>query len=574
MAGCKEKEELLMRYLDRELDPKEAAEFARHLEACNDCAEAAAKNRRMEELFGEDRSLFREEAGIDRFVHAVRARIAAEGIVHPKRRPVLRMGIGLAAAAASVLLVWLFHAADVQKEEEISGDRGEESIVEIDRSTEALEARRELGRILVELSEVSDDALLGRFEKAVNSLRSRGWRVEMMLSGALKHEEGPALRTTLRLAARIPGFDRTPGVIPALSRLLQKESFPRETMEALAVLDGPRGASALGRALTREEYREQALELLSNMEGDEPVRLITEALYEEQRRSSGVFTPFVVAAVGVLAHKGTEGLEGILKAFERSGYDPEYANALSPLDRDFASRLMDRLWKEQGILFEAGCELAALLRLEDAVYVLGNEVQRDGLGGGAPLLIARVGGARAVVHLVYIFEEPISLRQRRKVCEALGEVFRLYPEELEGTLEEAVTSLPEESREVLVEMLSKDGAVHTCRALGRILETRSDLAPSAALALARTGSGEALAELMDLLRSGQLNSDARIAAGAAAYFLGGREVLREITGETTEDAGPDYWISLAERGDPSRPGTLTLNRFQKLQTYIARKTNS
>jgi hypothetical protein len=412
---------------------------------------------------------------------------------------------------------------------------------------------------------VPGDQLDPAFETAVSGLRAEGWRVENMVAGALKRGEEPALLTALRLVPRIPEFHEVPGVIPSLTRLLNEGIHPQQTMTALAVLDGPRGVEALGKALLEADQRDFALTCLEAMGEESAAEFITRSLLKGKAFSQAEPMPFEEKALVVLTGLGPEGVRGILQVYERSGYNPDLIRGLSPPSRVFRLALVEELRRIRGSQRQAGFMLAASLRMGEAIPIWRKQMDSRSLRSEDLSLLTMTGGFEAVHQLVDLYQGPVSLKERKRLSAALASIFRLYRAETDEVMAEALVDFSPDSWEVLVEMLSRGEDPGTCEALAWVVRHHSVYADQAVLALAHTGSAEALESLLNLFRSNQLDPGIRTAVGAAAYYLGGDPVLAWIEEEKAYDF-PELLPS-------SRRRALTEARFRKMQEMIADYSN-
>jgi hypothetical protein len=374
------------------------------------------------------------------------------------------------------------------------------------------------------------------------------------------------LLTAIRLASRLPDLDATPGVLSLLQAHLESGVHPAQTLAAIAHIDGARGEEVLGRALLNPLYRDQALAHLSKMQEKGAAARIREALKEEEDLARGPLSPFAARAVASLARMGAPGAEAVLDLYRESGENFDLIHALEPVDPEFAAHLVDRLERLRGRNLASGCRLAASLRIRDSIRVFRGRNEDPAIRSEVPLLTAGVGGPAAVCALVHSYTGPVSLRERRRLCDALAAVFDLYPEETGATLEKVMEylSLHPEERSVLVEMLAGSEGGEACHALAWLVEQAPDLSSDAALALARTGSDAALERLIALLDRGKLPPGARVAAVAAAYHLGGGSVLKWIR----EEGELPTLLTQGKILKPERERGLTHARFLKLMKYI------
>ncbi|MHC4941380.1 MAG: anti-sigma factor family protein [Planctomycetota bacterium] len=596
MSFCKDKEKVLMRYLDHELDEASAREMEKHLESCQGCVRFVAGQRDVEALLHEPATSVREDTAIE-FVRKVRSRIAADsprldelrapspamldGI--PSRR-MTRIWIGAGALAAGLLLLLGYHA--LQEEVDRRSAAQEQTLGPVAKvrtadehpieppigigEAERIRAREALGGILVSLANVEDRVLVKQFEKATRSLKQDGWVVENMVQSFMRFGEGEGVRTAIRLARQDPKYNQVPGMIPSLKRLLRENIHPEEALETVAVLEGERADALLGEALLNPALRNRALELLGMRGGEDSALWITRAVLQSEAWEGEENISFAVASVRALSAMGEDGVDGVLEIWIESGSDTMPARALALNDPGFSEALMNRLPRLRGSRLQAGLRLAAVLRIEDTIPLLRGRAKETPFRHEAPFLIARVGGPLGVKTLVEMYQEPISLRDRKRISLALDELFSQHPQETGESLAAVlVPGFEEESRDVLIEMLGRSGAKASCSALAWIVEHRSDLATSASLALARTGSREALVLLMEMLLEERLAPASRLAAGAAAFHLGGRDVLNALYSEEQSAQLELQKKKMKAKPVPARPSRLTDNRFEKLKRLIA-----
>ncbi len=598
MDGCRAKRRLLMQYLDHELDAGKTLAFESHLKECGECSSFVERNRALEELLEATLSPALDSEKSDGFLKSVRERLpAAKERPSPRRRgfslPAFRK-LSIAAAAAVLLVVCVFHLLPGGKDEkEPTAIVKGAAPVEPDgqampplppppaRSEEELAARdaarEELGKILAELDGFPDDELAARFAESTLSLRKRGWRTNNMLSGALRREKGPALRTAVRLVGTIGGSEKLYDVIPSLSRFLQEGILPRETLKTLAALGGPRAEALVGDALHDPALRDDALGHLSSAAGDGFAREITKAVLDERDLAQGKLSSFASKAVGVLGRMGTGGLDGIVKIYERSGESPGVVRALSPPPAALVESFVESFSSRRTASVRSRLRLAAGLRLKETLCFMRPGAGKIDLDEESPSLIAAVGGWEAAYELVDLYQGPVSMRERKRLSQAFVEMLGLYPDEIDETLGGALFFLGAgDGHEALLEMLSKAPGAESCRALAWVVENRSDLSSRAALELARIGSRDALQELMSLLDSGSLARDAEASALAAAFYIGGDEVLRRLLEEGKDrfDLFPREAYTRSGTALPSRRGFLTDSRFMNLRKYFARNLNS
>jgi hypothetical protein len=272
---------------------------------------------------------------------------------------------------------------------------------------------------------------------------------------------------------------------------------------------------------------------------------------------------------------GRPGIEGLTKVLERKGCSSAVVRSLYPFGSDFTDELVVLIPEMRGTARMTGLQLAAALRLEKAVPLI---VPHTGMKmpiGQRLSLLSRIGGSAAVIALVEIFEGPVSLRERNRTAEALAAVFDLYPDEVASDLHYVLSYLEVERRNTLIEMLSRTSAHGACRALAWVIENRRDLAIRASLAMAQTGSPEALALLAEMIaKNDMLDDEVRLAAGAAAYHLGGEEFLDWVQAMQMNDPeagprGPD-----PTKVVPLQRDSLSEFRFKKLREQFARATGS
>jgi hypothetical protein len=610
-----------MLYIDRELDAERALAFEEHLAECADCAAFLERNRRLEELFEATLSPSQSARRTEDFLRNVHERIGriepdiADTVsVHPVRRgKIIRIvaAAGIAAAAAVVLLM-VFHSRPTRKipgaepdvsrtaapppgpgierpADQIAGSSADSAATPVAEvfpfplpadSAERLAAHREFSRILAGLDAVGQDELKARFAKTARSLKSEGWRVDILLTGALKREQGPALRTAIRLVGSNSGNFTMRTAIPDLERLLVRKAHPVECMNALAALGGARPAAAIGRMLRDDDLGQAALGCLERMPPGDAAPVVTAALLEPPKPSAEAGAPkkpdpFAGAALNSLTRMGRPGITGLIKVLERKGCGSAVVRLLYPFGPEFTDELVAMIHEMRGSARTTGLQLAAALRLEKAVPLLAPGTGIKMPNGERLSLVSRIGGDSAIVALVEIFEGPVSLRERNRTAEALAAVFDLYPDEAASDLYTVLSYLDPESRDTLIEMLSRAGTDGACRALAWIVENWRGLAIRASLAMAQTGSPEALALLAEILaKNGMIDDEVRLAAGAAAYHLGGDDFLDWIHAIEMNDPGAGPRGPQPTKSSPHQRGSLSEFRFQKLQEQFARATGS
>lgn len=616
----------MLLFLDGEIEEEERSDIQTHLAACPGCAAFVAEQQRLEawmhQTWSEQSEEIRGDEEAVSFVSNVRERLA-ESKEGPASRPLSLqtvagqrsvswkrwLALTASAAAAALLFFWGFHAGQPAYEEpiekpETSGDvaviqePSDEQTVEqtqkftpYDTSPDAafppslLEAERNrvrasLEEILIELAAVSSDRLASQFYERTEPLRQAGWQVKQMVQGILECDSGPALQTAIRLVGCESEFSRIPGIIPSLKNLLKTGRHPMEVLGALASLDDARADAVIGAALDDFTLRNAALERLAQRKSPVSAEQITQAVLASHDLKMQAPSPFVMTAVQKLSLMGPDGLDGLIRIWEKSASPAALARALMPVDPQVRRNLMKRLPDLKGARLQAGLRMAACLRLEEAVRILRAKAKDTYFRHEVPFLIAQVGGAISVKALFDMYQEPISMRDRRQISLAMATLFANHPEERAVTLEGALALIEvdsvdpelieEDSREVLLEMLSQAGDRDSCLALAWLVEHRSDLATSASLAMARTGSRHALELLMEMLLGGRLPANAQSAAGAAAFHLGGPEVLNALYGGADGASvitGFDQTVAGSRRGLKKRY-SLTDNRFEKLKEYI------
>jgi hypothetical protein len=600
MDGCRERRKDLLLYVDRELDPDRTIAFESHVEGCALCAAFVERNALLEEALEATLSPALDRRRSNDFVSTVRERINAAGAgaelqttagIQDRRRRIRAFCTLAAAAAAATFLFWIFHSWSVPGEED-GGDKNDLArtsgtgpggqdlrtnlwerkagppLAGIDRAKHRA-ARKRIAAILASLAPVPDSTLPARFTEAAAPLRREGWRVDVLVAGALKREEGPPLETAIRLARVLPGFEKNPDVVQSLAWLTGKSPVALAALRTLASFEGRRAGDVLADALGDPELRDAALQYLSTLGGPEAARGIAEAALGTIERESAV-TPFAAASIRTLAGLGKPGMEGILEICNSTGCTSGLVRALSPVSPETARALAASFDSARGSALEAALRLAASLRLSEALpYLPPRSAGRSPLKRESPRFIAEIGGPAAVVRLVRLYGEPVSLNERRELAAALAEVFELHPEEIDLALRGALKILEEEegAGDVLIEMLSQRQSAGSCLALAWFVEKNPALASRAALGLARTGSPEALAVLLDLFGRDGIDEETRVAAGAAAYHLGGRPVLERILA-----AHEGVGASGEKGGVPPvrRQMALSDSRFRKIQKYIAK----
>jgi len=605
MDGCRAQRRQMMRYLDNELDAEEAILFDEHLKECPLCASFVERSRTLDELFERTLAPSADSAQSAAFVDRILERVdgsaggrAGRNAIERSSTPALgRIIWPIAAAAAAVgLLLWAFSATsreltpDRAPSEPFTSDvddRIETLRPKIDepRPTAALrlpsppvsaaardEAYAELNTILTALDALPGEKLGPSFEEKTRSLRDRSWRVNVMLVGALRREEGPALRSAIRLVEHLAGSRALPDVSHSLKRLIDEGRFSTEAMAALRALGTGRAVAALGDLLGELPHRDAALGMLSSIDSDDAVRQIVSRTQTDADR--GALSEFGTACIRTLSRMGRPGILGIVESCARSGKNHGFARAIVPPSDEFAALLVEILPELEGARLMAGLDIAAALRIDGAVDVIRNRFRDREVRQVGHHLAAKIGGPHAARLLVELYEGPLSLRERKELNAALCAIFEHFPQELESTMA-ALFETPESGGgEVFIEMLSQGTTRGACRALSWIVEECPLHAPDAALSLARTGSDAALEELLRILSEPKLGREARVAAAAAAFHLGGPAILDRIKKSLESDQE-----FLADSGDPDdrrksahRRSRLTQTGFRKLQNYILKQT--
>lgn len=607
------------------------AALTAHLDECEACANALARleeqNRLLNKLWPEERTARPEPITVDTLIKRSRNQPIQKQEVESRKIesipliPKHRKWFAAAGVAAAVLLLlWGFMKSVPQKSDHEL--EPEDHLVKTDvepveklpslkedaieafafpPEEERLAAHRELKGILLELASASDMTLRTEFEAQTRSLDERDWQVGHMLRTVIKRESGPALTTALRLARMNPDLQRLPGMVSALKQRLNDGCEPEPVLELLAAIDDAKARDSLGRALLDPHLREKALPLLVASNDTRATRWISDALLKGRGLDDPESAPFVNGCVRALSISGEEGIDLLVQAWDRSEQPKSWIDVLAEASPDslrdcealfaslestplypfwfaaywdrqrmFRSQLVHRLDRMRGSRFQAGLRMAAHLRLEGVLPYLvkqGDTFVHD----EAPWLASRVGGGRSIEKLVEMYKAPVSIRMRKRVCSALSFVFDLYPEETGDTLDEALLVMEDDDRLLLLDMLAEAGDAPACATLSWLLEKKPSLSSAASLALARIGSRDALDTLMTLLVEGRLVSEARLAATAAAYHLGGSTVLRRIDIATSEAAGGG---SIDRRSSPieeplSSRGSITQARFKRLKGYIS-----
>jgi len=580
----------LMLYLDRELEPDQALGFETHLDTCQECAGHLERNRKVEDLLENTLSPLTSPEMSAAFLDKVRLRLEGDAAAkedssagpdqaqsRPTRIPRRSLRIlwaAAGAAAAAIILVWSFHQQEeaVPAKRAAIADSGKPHIVADTRTTaeeakERLLARQELRAVLEKLSGIPDADLCRSFEEGTTSLKSKGWRIDILLCRALLHEEDQALRSAIRLAGRWSGFASVPRAIDSLERLLKERRYPLETMTALAALDGPRAEAALGKALLDQELRYHALACLESMPGDGPAFRIAKALPIDRRSSQEPLSIFETTALAALSRMGPRGVKGILEFMGRHEPDEELVRSVSMSGSGFGRELAALLPGLRGQKRDAALRIAASLRLEEALPLMRRAAERSSLEPRILALITSTGGPHAVKTLVEIYQGPVSLRERRRIAAALVRTLSLYPDELESTMQRAFELLPAEQGGLIPELLAMEGTGEACRALAWIVGNQPGISVQAAFELARTGSDEALPLLLALIEGERLPQEAQAAASAAAILLGGRETVESILGEGARISGKGSAGS-------GRPGRITDSRFRRLLEIIEQHPSS
>ncbi|MBU0753823.1 MAG: zf-HC2 domain-containing protein [Planctomycetes bacterium] len=595
MKPCKDRESLLMLHLDGELAEQEGLKLKSHLEVCSDCSAFVLRQQRLQALI-QGTSESRSPGEGEDFVRRVRQRIARvrnekpgtshgsiTAAVSPSRTSwVHRAAIFAAATAAVFLFIWGFHGiqrsqecvtpAPFDPDEHLAAS---DSQAGIDKGSgpgipdaARVGVHDELREILKGLQSTPNELLVRQFEERTLGLQKAGWQVKQMVQSFLGSDSGPALLTAIRLVGCDPDYNRIPGVIPSLKSLLKSDGYCMEALNALAALDDPRVDALIADMLDYPVWRDAALAHLEKRKSGDGARRIAQAVLESEDPDQDEPSPFLSAALLALSHMGPDGVEGLLKIWHHAAGHRTITNAFISPEPEFCRALIDRIPKLKGSMLQAGIRMAAFLRLKEAIPLIRDLGKDSCFRQEVPHLIAQVGGAAGVFALTDQYREPVSLRDRQQVSSALAALFAYHPEEREEVLEEAMISMDEESKEVLVEMLGKVGDRPACLALTWLVERRIDLATSASLALARTGSRQALEMLMELLLENRLPMEARPAAGAAAFHLGGRDVLEALYSEGKEALAP-FEASSTRIWAPSKRRTLlSENRFEKLKRYV------
>jgi len=570
MDRCRIDEDLLLQYLDHELDPVEAAKVEAHLISCERCASFVAANRSLEEIFSETTpGPLKNSAFLQGIIDGVD--VGGHGGIGIVRK---LTAIGAAAAVILVLIILFFQIQinkSVMDNEIVQENEGqiESYPVENEEGLEDKErelANEELHSILIEIADLPDYALADNFKDKTVDLRQRGWRVDRMLVTTLKGKESIAVHTAIRLAGLLDGFKNAVGAVPALVRLQDNEIYLKDVFKVLVILDGPQAETALGRALDDPKSRDMALDHLCQMEGEGAASQIEKALLKEARAIENEISPFSISCATALCNMGDYGVDGILKFFQKTGHNPAVIRAISPPGQAWINALILKLPKMRGASFETGIRIASILRLEDTIELMCQKTRRSRIDKKAPNLISCVGGPEAVISLYSLYCEPISMKERKSVSHALSRIFELYPDETGSTLDAAFVSLKTEDPEILIEMLAGSKTRGSCLALGWILNNRPDLATLASLCLARLGTEDAINTLTSVLMDPSINEESMLAASAAAFHLGGPSVVKAITA-FIED-GNEQSLKDAFSLMKPRQRSLTDNRFEKLCEYI------
>jgi len=609
MVECDTIRDRLTRYIEGELEAGEVSSVEAHLARCPACSSFVRQNRALEALFGSTRTPPADEGAA--FLDSLRRRLESDeasssdaagspspgggAVSYLARKPehsrLRRLFPALTAAAAAAILLISFFLLEPDRDP-LTDDRDSPAGTDqVARTTEdgdsvspptaddlgpaiGSEARRlareRFSAVLDSLAQVTDFELWERFESELAPLRADGWHLEVLLSGSLRREHGESLRSAIRLISRAPDPGALYNVIPALSRCRAEGIHATEALHALAHLGGPRAERGIARALDSTGLRETALELLASMPGASAAHRIYAHLQRSGEITGRSVSPFAALALRELAARKDPGVDGLIELYAVSEHSPALARVLSPPPTVLRQRLMARLNELSPTEQSSGLKLAAAWRLEEALPLLAAQARRRTGGLEAPALIATVGGTRAVVTLVGLYEEPFSLREREGLCRALGGIFALHPGETDPVLRGALVALDEAKRESLVAMLSAAEPAEASHALGWLVENSTALAPEAALALARTGSDVALEVLMALLDDQSLPASTWRAVAAAAIFLGGDEALETLrAGSEARSAFSGMSRGASGRQRRSRAGeTLTETKFFKLQALL------
>jgi len=584
----------MMRYLDNELDAEAVIHFDEHLKDCTLCASFVERSRKLDELLESTLAPSSDSAQSADFVNRLIDRLdgaGTEGVgeeVHETATstPIRKLLWPLSAAAAVLaFLLWAFFATDQRggskdtRPEPLLSDAGrslDENRIQTASHLRTLpvsglmrdRAYAELSQILTSLDQCPEDELIRRFEEKTQPLSERNWRADAMLVGALRREEGPALRCAVRLVARLPRTSRLPDASHALERLVHEDRCASSALAALRALGTERAIGSLGRILHDRTYRTEALGLLSSMNSSRAPDEVVACLRGEMHR--GTLSPFGIECVQALSRMGETGAAGIVEACALSRSSRGFARALALPTDEFASQLLKNLHRLEGSTLEAGLALASALRINDAVEVMRTLYTDRDFKANIPHLVAAVGGPAALRTLVDLYQEPVSLRERKRLIAALCGIFEHYPDELDDTLAALFEEIEPGADEVFLEMLSHGETDGACSALSWIATNSPRHAPDASLCLARTGSDAALDEVLRILGDPRLSRKARVAAAAAAFHLAGPSILDRIMESLEADQAflSEGGSPLPGSVDPTRRSRLTRNGFRKIQDYI------
>jgi len=576
MEGCKDKKEILKQYIDGDLDQPEKGDIENHLDRCEACASFVLRNKDLDDLLHQILSPDRK----DDFLIKVRERISKRNVIHRFHRPASGFRwlypVG-AAAAAAIIVVWIFFqfpsieiAPVIDKTDLVKAVEKSDAnhIPRIEKAV-LLKAQDDLNRILTELTGSTDQNLLEDYQAKVAPLRERGWLIENMLPFVIRNVDGPPLETALRLAIKIPHFEKAQGVITALIKRLKIKNYPEETMLALSVLDGKMAEAALGEALLDPALQDYAFDRLLAMDGDRPSLQISRAFPSGRMLATDKLTPFQCKALKVLAQMGPDSMEQVIRLYMESNCSEGMIKALYPMDETVKRNLKKVLIKSDGRSLTAGLKFACALRFDYALNVLQQRARKQYIDNKILDLIVIVGGGEAICTVVELFHQPVSKKERVRLCRALSGIFARYPDEADKTLEMAFGLLTSEDKELFIEMISKAGSREASLALAWIVENHPYLASPAALGLARTGSKESLEIAMNLFNKKGLTGEAASAIGAAIFHLGGRGALTAAEKRGSEESRSATRKNQTRVERLHNKSSITVNRFNKLKKQVA-----
>jgi len=532
MDCCPDYEEMLLTYLDKEAGDEAKKIVERHLEQCPACRAWADKSLNLDQLLIMSAPQIEDE---ELFLRQVSGNL-------PEKRIFRKSLAALLTAAAVLLLLWTYTI--------LPQPQNPHEKVIAKKDPNLIQARMELSQILSHLSDTPDEDLLAAFEEKTQVLVKKGWRVKNMVSSALKREAGESLLTAIRLAVIIPQFKRIIGAVPALITLQNRGVYPKETLNALAVLDGPQAEDALGQSLFDPEVQVLALEHLNKIDNKSAAEKITQYLLSDHSNIKDELSPFDMECIEALLFMKEWGVDSIVHVFNSSNQNPAIVRALSPPDPAWTKALIKKLPKMKGSEFDAGINLASFLRITDTIEILNNRAKRSRMEKKYPELLARIGGERVILNLVELYEGPVSKRERKGLAAALSSVFDLYPEEMDYSLTMVVLFSEEGLQETLVEMLSKGQGQGACKALAWIIKNSEGYAFSAAMALAKIGSEEALNEANALINNNELDTLPRSFANAAVLYINQQKNTNKSRRRLTETRFAKLQESFLENQNP------------------------